>query len=90
MFLFGAPAAPKPQPAPQPSFDDILDLSGPGMVQAQQPQPQPQQGRPPQQGHLLSDFGDLVDLSLGQNQQRPYGRAGFQQRGSGPTLGGPR
>jgi hypothetical protein len=25
---------------------------------------------------MLSEFGDLVDLSLGQNQQRPYGSTG--------------
>lgn len=76
----GQPAA--PQPAAQ--FDDFLNLSGPAPAQPmgmQQPKPQGGAG-------MLSEFGDLVNLNFNQQQERIYGRAGFQQRGSGPTLGG--
>jgi hypothetical protein len=37
---------------------------------------------------MFDEFGGLVDLDLGKGQQKTYGRAGLQQRGAGPTLGG--
>jgi hypothetical protein len=69
-----------------------LDLS----AQAQRPAPVPANPPPAaptaapkgQGGNMFAEFGNLVDLNLGQNQQRTYGRAGMQQRGAGQALGG--
>lgn len=89
MLGFSTPSpAPAPQPVQQqPMMDSFIDLSTPVPAPAAAPSMQPA-APPKRQGGMLDEFGDLVNLNLKGNEERAYGRAGMQQRGTGQTLGG--
>lgn len=91
MLGFSSPApAPVAAPQPvqqQPPMDSFIDLSTPVPAPAAAPSMQPAAAAK-RQGGMLDEFGDLVNLNLKGNEERAYGRAGMQQRGTGQTLGG--
>lgn len=94
-LLFGMGSAQPQQPRPQQPMPvqqqapmDLLDFTAAAPAQ---PMAQPMAQAPAQQRKgpgMLDEFGDLVNLDLGRQQERRYGAAGMQQRGAGQTLGG--
>lgn len=94
-LLFGMGSAQPQQPRPQQPMPvqqqapmDLLDFTAAAPAQ---PVSQPMAQAPAQQRRgpgMLDEFGDLVNLDLGRQQERSYGAAGMQQRGAGQTLGG--